>query len=690
MKGPPPDSGSAWSQATRAPRSNATARDDIIANGLDQAVAFGTADEMRAIAEALDCGDRATLGRYEERSQFCAVASETNLVAVADGNGLPQQAISTAVAQFRRDEKCSVIIDMAQLPNSSGKKMRKLVPKPKPAPQQPKLQPNSATPPKPPPQPPPKPPPKNQRSGWSGEKPSPKPPPKREPPPDTQAELPQSLEAEQGILGSILVDCQQTHRFDVLAEVSGKIQSWYFFVPAHKTIYEVMLSLWSDGIPIDFITFVQILRDRKVLDAVGGPGYITALFTFVPTAANVQWYINIMREKFVLREIIATGTEFVRRAYEPGADDEGISAALLDEARSKLESIRSLQSGNHRITFRSPSEILAKPRNPSANFLGDRLLGVARSLVIAGIGGIGKSRLVLQLLVALILERVWCSIETHHTKGKRWMLVQTQNSDDRLQDDLAALKKYAGDDWPLVEKNLLIHTLETDRDLMINLSDPKNARELESAIRDYNPIGVAFDPLNEIGIGDLSKDVDMMATCNAISRVSRVGNPERAIVISAHAITGVAGMKKAFGFEAAGFGRGSKVLGFWTRAQINTFPATEDYSVLGLTCGKLNDGKMFSPFAVRLNPAGLYEPEPDFDMDALRDQLDHGKREAPPIEETLRKVLKPLQQYDKAQVAKLIMKDKGISQATAYRWVDKGEKMNVLRYIKKIDCYELT
>ena len=86
-------------------------------------------------------------------------------------------------------------------------------------------------------------------------------------------------------------------------------------------------------------------------------------------------------------------------------------------------------------------------------------------------------------------------------------------------------------------------------------------------------------------------------------------------------------MKKAFGFEAAGFGRNSKVLGFWTRAQINIIPGTEDYSVLVLSCGKLNDGKMFSPFAVRLNPdTMIYEPEPDFDIDALREQIESGPK----------------------------------------------------------------
>src|SRR4030095_11895890 len=98
------------------------------------------------------------------------------------------------------------------------------------------------------------------------------------------------------------------------------------------------------------------------------------------------------------------------------------------------------------ISWRSPDEILAMPRNPKANFFGDRLLGIAQSLWLAGIGGLGKSRLLLQLLVAFILERIWCGIETHHTKGKPWMLVQTQNGISRLQDDLEPLKKFASAD----------------------------------------------------------------------------------------------------------------------------------------------------------------------------------------------------------------------------------------------------
>src|SRR5262249_45912914 len=218
---------------------------------------------------------------------------------------------------------------------------------------------------------------------------------------------------------------------------------------------------------------------------------------------------------------------------------------------------------------------------------------IAQQLVFAGIGGIGKSRLLLQLLIAFIIQRAWCGIETHNTKDKPWMLIQTQNGMDRLQTDLSLLKKHFTDDWSLVDQNLKIHTLETDRDLMLHLSDRANASDLESAIREFNPIGVAFDPLIDLAIGDLSKDVDMAATCSVIGRVSRAGNPERAIIVATHAVTGLAAMKKAFGFEAPGFGRNSKVLQSWSRAFINVVPGSEDYSVLVLTCGKNNDGKFF-------------------------------------------------------------------------------------------------
>src|SRR2546430_12515070 len=103
---------------------------------------------------------------------------------------------------------------------------------------------------------------------------------------------------------------------EAIGECVEKINEEYFYVPAHQTIYSALVDLWNAGQAIDLITFTQVLRDRNLLETVGGAALVTNLFTFVPTAANVGYYLEIVRDKYILRSIIAAGTESVRRAYE--------------------------------------------------------------------------------------------------------------------------------------------------------------------------------------------------------------------------------------------------------------------------------------------------------------------------------------------------------------------------------------
>src|SRR6266446_1108605 len=138
---------------------------------------------------------------------------------------------------------------------------------------------------------------------------------------------PQSVDAEQGVLGSMLISPRET-----IAECVEKINEEYFYVPAHRTIYNVLVDLWNTGQAIDLITFTQVLRDRHLLDSVGGAAFVTSLFTFVPTAANVGYYLEIVRDKYILREIISAATESVRRAYEE--QDEVNN--LLDEVEQRI------------------------------------------------------------------------------------------------------------------------------------------------------------------------------------------------------------------------------------------------------------------------------------------------------------------------------------------------------------------
>ena len=160
---------------------------------------------------------------------------------------------------------------------------------------------------------------------------------------DIHRTLPHSLEAEQGVLGSMLISPRE-----IIAECVEKINEEYFYVPAHQTVYMVLVELWNAGQGIDLITFTQVLRDRNVLETVGGAAFITSLFTFVPTAANVTYYLEIVRDKYILRQIIAACTESVRRSFEE--QDEVNN--LLDEVEQKIFSVGEDRFKGHVLTMK--------------------------------------------------------------------------------------------------------------------------------------------------------------------------------------------------------------------------------------------------------------------------------------------------------------------------------------------------
>ncbi len=149
--------------------------------------------------------------------------------------------------------------------------------------------------------------------------------------PDIHRALPQSLDGEKGILGSILLSPGK-----VLDEcIQQQVSEEYFHHPAHARIYTVLVEMRESNKPIDLISLTQYLEDRHLLDEVGGAVAITELFTFVPTASNASYYLEILREKFLLRQIIATCTEYGARAY----DEQGDVKILLDEAEAKILAI---------------------------------------------------------------------------------------------------------------------------------------------------------------------------------------------------------------------------------------------------------------------------------------------------------------------------------------------------------------
>ncbi|HEY2952463.1 MAG TPA: replicative DNA helicase [Verrucomicrobiae bacterium] len=140
---------------------------------------------------------------------------------------------------------------------------------------------------------------------------------------------PHSIEAEQGVLGCVLLAPHEC-----MGECIEKMKAGpdVFYDLRHRTIFETLIEMYDHKEAVDLITLQQRLKDRQQLDGVGGLAYLASLQDVVPSAANLGYYLEIVREKFILRKMIHTCTEVVGRVYE----HEGEVDALLDEVERDI------------------------------------------------------------------------------------------------------------------------------------------------------------------------------------------------------------------------------------------------------------------------------------------------------------------------------------------------------------------
>lgn len=118
-----------------------------------------------------------------------------------------------------------------------------------------------------------------------------------------------------------------------IVETRG-IDGAFFHIPGHQQIFDVLMGMKRSvpPKPIDIITLTQELRNKKLLEQVGGPSFVTDLFGFLPTAANAEYYLGILEEKYTLREIIRICTEYAARCYE----EQDEVTTLLDEVEARI------------------------------------------------------------------------------------------------------------------------------------------------------------------------------------------------------------------------------------------------------------------------------------------------------------------------------------------------------------------
>ena len=140
---------------------------------------------------------------------------------------------------------------------------------------------------------------------------------------------PHSVEAEQGVLGCIFLSPHEC-----VGECIEKFKAGpsVFYDLRHQAIYELLVEMYDRKEAIDVITVQQRLKDKNQLESIGGIAYLATLPDMVPSAANLSFYVNIVREKHILRKMIATCTDVVGRVYE----HEGEVDALVDEVETEI------------------------------------------------------------------------------------------------------------------------------------------------------------------------------------------------------------------------------------------------------------------------------------------------------------------------------------------------------------------
>jgi len=137
---------------------------------------------------------------------------------------------------------------------------------------------------------------------------------------------PQNIEAEQAVLGAILI--QNT----ALNKALEKITSNDFYKGAHQKIFSAMIQMNESGEAIDLVTLREFLVKNELIEAVGGSAYLSQLTDVVPTAANIQHYIRIVKEKSISRRLIQVATEIVREGFKDG---QGVEQ-LLEFAEKRI------------------------------------------------------------------------------------------------------------------------------------------------------------------------------------------------------------------------------------------------------------------------------------------------------------------------------------------------------------------
>ncbi len=222
--------------------------------------------------------------------------------------------------------------------------------------------------------------------------------------------LPQNIDAEQGALGSMIIDPE------AISQVADFLRAEDFYRDAHRTIYETILHLYNRREQADFITICDVLERRQKLDDIGGAGYIISLINRVPTSGNIVYYGRIVERTSMLRRLISASGEIAALAYE-AEDDASVAVERAEQLIFEISQRTNNMSRDSSLVqllsdYMAKLDILHSQRGkivgvPSGFVDLDRLTGGFRKsdlIVLAARPAIGKTSCALSIALQAALK----------------------------------------------------------------------------------------------------------------------------------------------------------------------------------------------------------------------------------------------------------------------------------------------
>jgi replicative DNA helicase len=264
---------------------------------------------------------------------------------------------------------------------------------------------------------------------------------------------PQNIEAEQSVLGTILLKDQS------LGTVLEILKTDNFYRPAHRLIFEAMIQLFERNEPQDLITVTNQLKNNNTLNEAGGNAYLSTLTDIVPVTANLSHYARIVHQKAILRSLIQVNTEIATRCY----DEQGDIDTLVDEAEHAIFDIANAKSSKGFATM--PEAIPAAFKTIERLFQRKELItGTATGyvemdkmtaglqpsdlIILAGRPSMGKTAFAMNIAQhAAIVDKVGVgifSLEMSHEQ----LVMRLLCSVGRIDSQRIRTGKLQPDDWP--------------------------------------------------------------------------------------------------------------------------------------------------------------------------------------------------------------------------------------------------